>query len=262
MTGRSKIPATFDEAEAQLPNEVLIARYGVAKTTLTRWRRQFGVKKHGGGGSVQLPVPPDFAERAPRATNLALARHYHRSLMIIARWRKEAGIPCRRPQRKPVEPRRRYRVPAPVDFAATAAGLSVTALAQHYGQDRKVVQRWLDEAGIVLERAVPVPKVNRGGRRAISGRGPGRPPLSRNAPLPSGRVEEAAQHLRRFTPVYRCGPKGAADPKGKFWRYGAAVLTPAEMVARAERHGFDADAWRRVAGSLIRADALPMEAFR
>jgi hypothetical protein len=53
--------------------------------------------------------------------------------------------------------------------------------------------------------------------------------------------------LRRICAVYRCTETGRADPKGKFWRFGNAVLTPDELIARAERKGWDPEEWRRVA---------------
>ncbi|MGN6290413.1 MAG: hypothetical protein ACTHNA_14255 [Sphingopyxis terrae] len=62
-----------------------------------------------------------------------------------------------------------------------------------------------------------------------------------------GVADMAAQHLRRIAPVFRCDADGAANPKGKCWRYGNTVLTEAELMARAESKGWDADAWRKIA---------------
>lgn len=63
-----------------------------------------------------------------------------------------------------------------------------------------------------------------------------------------GVADMAAQHLRRDAPVFRCDVNGAANPKGKCWRYGNAVLTEAELIAKAERKGWSADSWRELAG--------------
>lgn len=62
-----------------------------------------------------------------------------------------------------------------------------------------------------------------------------------------GVADMAAQHLRREAPVFRCKPDGSADPKGECWRYGNTVLSEQEMVAKAERKGWDADEWRELA---------------
>lgn len=59
-------------------------------------------------------------------------------------------------------------------------------------------------------------------------------------------IGRAVDHLRRFGAVYRCGPNGGADTKGKFWRRGSAVLTDDEVLERAVRNGFVADEWSRV----------------
>jgi hypothetical protein len=60
------------------------------------------------------------------------------------------------------------------------------------------------------------------------------------------RIGQAADFLRRFGPVFRCGPGGVALQSGLHWNRGGFVLTDAELVARAERLGWDPDAWRRL----------------
>jgi hypothetical protein len=64
---------------------------------------------------------------------------------------------------------------------------------------------------------------------------------------PKGTADMAAQHLRRDAPVFRCKADGSADPKGKCWRYGNTVLSEQEMIAKAERKGWDGQAWRNIA---------------
>lgn len=62
-----------------------------------------------------------------------------------------------------------------------------------------------------------------------------------------GIADMAAQHLRRDAPVFRCDADGQANPKGKCWRFGNLTLTEDEMLAKAERKGWRADAWRELA---------------
>lgn len=62
-----------------------------------------------------------------------------------------------------------------------------------------------------------------------------------------GIADMAAQHLRRDAPVFRADADGKANPKGKCWRYGNTVLSEDELIAKAERKGWDGQAWRNIA---------------
>ncbi len=49
--------------------------------------------------------------------------------------------------------------------------------------------------------------------------------------------DEAAGVIQRERfAVYRCEDNGKANPNGKFWRVGNVVLTPDELLERAERY--------------------------
>lgn len=61
-----------------------------------------------------------------------------------------------------------------------------------------------------------------------------------------GVADMAAQHLRRDAPTFRADADGKPNPKGKFWRFGNITLTEAEMLAKAERKGWNADSWREI----------------
>lgn len=60
------------------------------------------------------------------------------------------------------------------------------------------------------------------------------------------RVGQAVDFLRKFGPISRCFSTGKLDPKGDHWRRGSTVLNAAEVIERAERLGFDPDAWKRI----------------
>lgn len=87
--------------------------------------------------------------------------------------------------------------------------------------------------------------VNLGLRRATGNFSPDRAPQIRGRV--QGQADMAAQHLQKFAPVFRCDERGEANPKGEFWRYGNTILTESEMLERAERKGWDANAWKRLA---------------
>lgn len=54
-------------------------------------------------------------------------------------------------------------------------------------------------------------------------------------------ITAAIDYLKRWVSVSRCDEHGRIDPKGKFYRYGTAVLTAVEVVARARTRGFAND---------------------
>ena len=62
-----------------------------------------------------------------------------------------------------------------------------------------------------------------------------------------GTADMAAQHLRRDAPVFRVDADGKANPKGKCWRFGTIVLTEVEMIAKAERKGWNPHQWKELA---------------
>lgn len=67
---------------------------------------------------------------------------------------------------------------------------------------------------------------------------------------PDDRAEDAADYIRRRDIISRCDGFGRCTPRGKLWRFGNganAVKTDAEVVEMAQRRGWVADSWRRVA---------------
>lgn len=60
---------------------------------------------------------------------------------------------------------------------------------------------------------------------------------------------KAAEFLRVYdrVPMYRCDADGKPKPQGDHWRYGNAVLTDDETIAKATRKGWNADAWKALA---------------
>lgn len=125
---------------------------------------------------------------------------------------------------------------APEDFAEQARHMTRAALARHYGRDTHVIDRWRAETGAVVRKPVIVASQDRGLSDMF------RP--WRDGSL-AGR---AADYLRKWGPVFRCDEQGHQTNAGTHWnRGGRTILTDAELIERAERNGFDADAWRRIA---------------
>lgn len=121
----------------------------------------------------------------------------------------------------------------PDDFLGVLHRLGSQGAAKHFNASLSTVTRWRRECGMVLhERA----------RRAPH---PGPMFKARQGFLIIDRPQrdmslagQAADHLRQFGSVYRCDANGKASPKGTHWRRNNAVLTDAEIMARAERLGW------------------------
>jgi hypothetical protein len=269
----TKIPANFAEI-AHLPNKQLVAMLGVAEKTISCARTRLGISKKG-GRTPEVRVPDGFAARAGRVPDRTVGAEFGVSIATALRWRKALGISkYRRPKaEKPAKAKLLPRGgslghPVPDDFTRLAPTLNLMALAKHYGRDRKTIYRWAKLTGVYpkMHRRDPRQMAHRPPEQRVSRR-PGRarkpvefartkpvagrmvlPAAPRQAPQRAGREEEAAQHLRRHYPIVcRCNERGGADQKGELWLVGSAVLTPAEMLERAKRKGFDPEIWRRIA---------------
>lgn len=104
----------------------------------------------------------------------------------------------------------------------------------------------LDDIAATLGRSVSSVKskaVKLGLRRATGHFAPDRAPQIRGRV--TGIADMAQQHLQRFAPCFRCDEDGAANPKGKFFRFGV-VLSEDEMMERAERKGWNPHAWKEL----------------
>jgi hypothetical protein len=191
------------------------------------------------------PVPSDWATTAPRLTQTALSAHYRCGIAPIHRWAEETGIhPMPTPTLYP---------PVPADFAQRAAEMLKVELSRHYHAHHRTLLRWFDEAGIAPLKRVPSrpdPSTPSGYRRLSGVAKRAYAALATTLRRDVTMEGQAADHLRRYAAVYRCTPGGGVvDDKARLthWRYGNAVLTSEEMIARAMRNGFRPDAWREIA---------------
>lgn len=136
------------------------------------------------------------------------------------------------------------------DLADRAQEMHAAALARHYGVTDSTMWKALKCRGI---KAIPAPKAIQvhnaeiGRRaRAIKFRNQHKA-VALTDHRAKTQADLAADHLRRLSSVWRCNENGSPNPKGKFWRRGWAILTDAELIARAVAKGFDPSAWMRVA---------------
>lgn len=220
MTGRPmrQRPEGFDERAPHTPTRQLVREFRCDHGTAIRWLAEIGIVRE---QTQAITMPEGFAEVAAIWTGARLQAEFDLSEHVVYRLRKRLGIKGRAV---------RGTAPAPEGFANAAHGTSIRALADRYGVSARQINRWRDAAGIARTHHSH----------------PSRVGFKVQPPAAHSTEEMAANHLRRMCPVYRCRDDGRPDQRGSYWRYGRLVLTPAEIVARAQRKGFDPDAWQRI----------------
>lgn len=169
------------------------------------------------------PMPDDLTERASEMTHREMMGHYQASSSTICRWIKEAGLQTRSPGAS-----------APDGFAQVAVSATLHQLKLHYGVGDCVIKRWCAETGATPKQP-----------QHIVFRRNQFPPIK--AHRDCSQVGQAADFLRHYGQVYRCLESGRGCTKGTHWSRNGFVLTDAELIGRAERLGWDPNAWRMVA---------------
>ena len=182
-------------------------------------------------------VPADFREVGPTMGKKDLQRHYATNHRTITRWFAETGAAHYNAYN--------LTQPIPDDFAENAKVLIITELRKHYGGGHKKIERWLNLLGIEPLRAVhpgpkkraDMPQRHRPATHNINRMGTSYIGIVDRGIRTRSIHDEAADVLRRERwVVYRSTDKGRADHKGEFWRVGNTVLTPDELLQRAERY--------------------------
>jgi len=176
-------------------------------------------------------MPDDFAALAPTMSAVALARHYECSNAKITRWLADTGLS------RTHQTRFSTVAQPPENFARVAPTMTLRELMDTFDRGSCVIKRWCATVGVEPRRKAVVNFVSRGNRI------PPPPVVFRDLT----RAGQAAEYLLRFGPIYRCNALGGADAKGEFWSRSGFVLTGEEVIARAERLGWEPDAWRRIA---------------
>lgn len=177
------------------------------------------------------PMPSDFPKYALE-TIAQLCQRYGVSKTKVADWRREIGIANLKTKWTPER----------LQIVRDNWGVrSTTQIADMIGCDRKALVRQANRMGL---KATPKAPARTGwhfdlGPRQFDGR------------KAKGIADEAADFIRDHdrTCVYRVDREGKPNPKANFWKYGfgSLVLTEAELIAKAERKGWDRDAWKKLA---------------
>jgi hypothetical protein len=203
------------------------------------------------GEHLIRPMPADFPEIGPTLTLADACRHWKAGAAAVHRWHRENGTKIAPYHRRHARPR--PSEPAPPEFVELAPTMCAGELKRHYMRGARVIRRWLEETGATpkpFDRHEQMLQVHRERRKSqpfIR-----QPPPKRRIwnytgpkakPLPGRDWSihgQAADHLRRYAAVYRCGEQGAANPNGDHYRFGNIVLTPDELLQRAQAKGWEA----------------------
>ena len=202
------------------------AHYKCGKEALARWMSEAGY------GTIenlytQRPVPDDYVEMAAKMHRNQLMLHYGADERMLGRWARKTGVkPI--PFARPGADAKADVIPA--DFAEQAKVKTMTGLRQHYHTDK--VKEWIKRTGIKPLTAGEYVKMQNAKRKERE-----RIRVSNKVKVRIDVVHEvAAKTLARYAPTYRCNERGKVDVVGAFFRHGMTVLTPDELLAKAERY--------------------------
>jgi len=182
-----------------------------------------------GGNRVRhevRPIPDDFAQQAKEKNRCQLVRHYRTSDKAVGRWMDESGV----------TPRRTVNRLVPDNWEQLCAIHTAAELTRLLVADIKVIKRWIAETEIE-----PVPfdrrTIKPPPRKPQAFKQMGAPHKAIIRDKPRSIWDDAADVLRaeRWV-VYRSDEKGAANPKGMYWRMGNVILTPDDLLMRADRY--------------------------
>lgn len=183
------------------------------------------------GGKRDIPkreIPADFDRVAKEKSTYQLVKLYRTSEKVIRRWASERGITLLKTSVRPV----------PENWGTLCASHTAAELTRLLQADIKVIKRW-----VALTEIEPVPY----DRKTMQAPPPrkskhsfkvmGSPHKAIINTRPRSIWDDAADVLRseRWI-VYRCDEKGSANPKGMYWRMGNVILTPDDLLMRADRY--------------------------
>lgn len=170
-------------------------------------------------------IPSDFAEKAKTMCRNQLVKHYRTSDKAVGRWAAECDV----------HPLKVMMRPAPADWEQLCAKHTAAELRRLLKADIKVIKRWISETDIE-----PVPfdlkSIIPPSRKPNTLKQMGTPHKAIIRDKPRSIWDDAADVLRHYGPVYRCDERGRADQKGRYWRAGMVILTPDDLLARADRY--------------------------
>lgn len=224
MSGGMKkrpMPEGFAEDARIMGRKALQEKYSAGKLAVYRWRREIGLDPT---STEVADVPSDFNEVAPTMTRKRLQEHYCVGERRLRHWIATSGV---EPPREATKSGPKGR-PIPSDFMERAATMTRWQLRSHYEASWEVLERWCAETG-VNPTSTRQPAV----KRVVQNWRPANHQDMRKHTI----FDEAADTIRRERfAVYRCDKRGRYSEKGELWRVGNTLLTPDELLQRADKY--------------------------
>lgn len=241
------------------PYQQLCFEFAIKPDSIRAMARRMGLPKR-----AQLRPPPDGLAETLIALGVEGSRiHFKAGWSTIRRWMQELNLS--KPPRKPMPKPSPRPLVIPEDWGVVAPTLFKFELAEHYRMSVKTINRIIEVTGVrsrktvhelAKERPPEAPRQRRSRHRSGWSRAGQRnhAMVQGASPAQSTTVsQQAANYLRRhYRNVHRCdiqmreyerttwGDEQGVPNHGRDHYYvaGRGVITNAELVKLAERHGF------------------------
>lgn len=227
---RRSMPANFAGMANALKQRELCKHFGAGPATIRRWVELAGVAK----GRGERAMPDDFAVMAETLSVEALRHHYKCGSRALKRWLADAGIDTSA---------KRIMLPANID--EIAVGKNLTSLAAALGVHVSSLKRHLrSERPDLATRCADLGRKQTCNQQR-SYRFSALPEVKLPAAANVTAADQARNYLQRFGPCFsaRYSEKPAL---GGYFFCGRHFTTP-QLIAEANRRGWNPNAWQQVA---------------
>lgn len=214
-----EIPGGFREFALAHKVKETLDHYKMGARTFRSWCTALGILDNIQARDPSRPsrkvVPDDFHIHGKAETNTQLQDRYGASKDMISRWRKQSAVAPK--------VRRQSMLHPPEDFRSIAPTLYRYEAAKHFGVCDSTLTKWSAATGVKF-------RPWKARRRDLP---------ATVAPQADASVEgRAAQHLRKYMPVYRAN---TVRPGDDGYVVGNRKLSSNEMMAFATAKGFSSE---------------------
>lgn len=205
----------------------LCNHYRTNGRAITRWTKETGIKPSANRRDPKQEAPSCFVTVAPSMPFRDLLKHYGVGRTKLDNWIKQTGVKPKYVKNSSV------LRPVPDDFIANAPTMTRADGSRLWNTGYEILARWSDETGVkFMTLSKQAARSKHFSLAPTGGRG------TNFAHVKSASIcDMAADEIRRQRfAVHRCDERGLYRESGKFWRVGTVIITPEELLERAERY--------------------------